>query len=110
VVADSTWHPAKEIKQEQLGNLSVGAEGDVAVINVQHGKFGYEDSDNRRSPGDTRLTCELTIRAGKVVYDLNGIASDDWNKPLSSDPKVSAHWTSYPPKVLLPGQITPAQK
>ena len=22
----------------------------------------------------------LTLRAGKVVYDLNGLASDDWNQ------------------------------
>ena len=109
-VADSTWHPAREIKQEQLGNLSVGAPADVAVINVQHGSFGFMDADNRRVPGDTRLTCELTVRAGKVVYDLNGMATDDWNKPLSSDPKVAAHWTARPPRVLLPAQITPTEK
>ena len=109
-MADSTWHPAREIKQEQLGNLSVGAPADVTVISVQHGSFGYMDSDNRRSPGDTRLTCELTLRAGKVVYDLNGLATDDWNKPISSDPKVAAHWTTRPPRVLLPAQITPTEK
>ncbi len=110
VVADATWHPAREIKQEQLGNLSVGAPADVAVLSVQHGSFGYMDSDNRRNPGDTRLTCELTIRAGKVVYDLNGLATDDWNKPLTSNPRYSAHWSSNPPKVLLPEQITPTKK
>jgi dihydroorotase len=110
VVADSTWHPAREIKQEQLGNLSVGSPADVAVLRVLHGNFGYEDSDNRRAPGETRLTCELTVRAGKVVYDLDGLATDDWNKPLTSDSKISAHWTTLLPKVLLPEQITPQQK
>jgi hypothetical protein len=26
------------------------------------------------------LTCELTVRAGKVVWDLNGRAAQDWEK------------------------------
>jgi dihydroorotase len=26
-----------------------------------------------------RLVCELTIRNGKVVWDLNGITRPDWN-------------------------------
>ena len=110
VVADSTWHPAREIKQEQLGNLSVGAPADVAVLNVERGSFGFMDSDNRRGPGDTRLICEMTVRAGKVVYDLNGMATDDWNKPISSNPNVAAHWTVHPPRVLLPAQVTPTEK
>jgi len=28
--------------------------------------------------GDQRLVCELTVRAGKVVYDLNGITRPEW--------------------------------
>jgi hypothetical protein len=28
--------------------------------------------------GDQRLTTELTIRAGKTIFDLNGLASDEW--------------------------------
>jgi dihydroorotase len=30
--------------------------------------------------GDQKLICEMTIRNGKVVYDLNGLASPDWNE------------------------------
>ena len=26
-----------------------------------------------------RLSCELTLRDGKVFYDLNGITRPDWN-------------------------------
>jgi dihydroorotase len=29
--------------------------------------------------GNQKLECELTLRDGKVVYDLNGLASSDWN-------------------------------
>ena len=55
VVADATWHPAREIKQEQLGSLTVGNPADIAVLNELHGKFGYEDMDNVKMMGDTKL-------------------------------------------------------
>jgi dihydroorotase len=44
VIVRSTWNPAKEIKLEQLGNLSVGAPADVAVLRLEKGKFGFLDS------------------------------------------------------------------
>ena len=34
VIAQMTCHPAHEIKQDQLGNLSVGAIADVAVFSM----------------------------------------------------------------------------
>src|SRR6266850_2624889 len=37
VVARSTWNPAREIKQEQLGHLSVGAAADVTVLRLEKG-------------------------------------------------------------------------
>ena len=43
VIADMTWHPAVEVQQTQLGNLSEGAIADVAVLNLQHGDFGLVD-------------------------------------------------------------------
>ena len=30
--------------------------------------------------GTQKLICELTVRDGKVVYDLNGITREDWTK------------------------------
>jgi dihydroorotase len=110
VVADATWHPAREIKQEQLGNLSVGSPADVAVLSEEHGKFGYVDMDNVKMMGNTRLVCEMTVRNGRVVYDLNGLSMDVWNEKPSSDPMVSSHWTAYPPHPALPEQLTPSEK
>ena len=55
VVADTTWHPATEIQRPELGNLSVGAPADVAVLSEEHGKFGFLDMDNTKLMGDTRL-------------------------------------------------------
>jgi dihydroorotase len=80
VIRRSTWNPAREIQHEELGNLSVGATADVAVLSMNRGKFGFTDMYGARLQGTQKLICELTIRNGKVVYDLNGISRPDWTK------------------------------
>jgi dihydroorotase len=80
VVRRSTWNPAREIQHEELGNLSVGAPADVAVLKLETGNFGFIDMYGARLRGTQKLSCELTVRAGKIVYDLNGIARTDWDK------------------------------
>ncbi|HZT37921.1 MAG TPA: amidohydrolase/deacetylase family metallohydrolase [Bryobacteraceae bacterium] len=80
VVRMSTWNPAKEIRRPKLGNLDVGADADIAVLRVERGDFGFLDSALARRPGDQRIVCELTLRAGKVRWDLNGLASQDWKR------------------------------
>jgi dihydroorotase len=77
VIARSTWNPAKEIRQETLGHLSVGGPADIAVLRLERGRFGFVDMDGVRLAGAERLVCELTIRDGKVVYDLNGLVTGD---------------------------------
>jgi dihydroorotase len=79
VIRRSTWNPAREIKHEELGHLSVGALADIAVLRLETGRFGFVDSFGARLRGTQRLVCELTLRDGKVVYDLNGIARPDWD-------------------------------
>ncbi len=80
VIAASTWNSAQAIKQDNLGHLSEGAVADVAVLNVQEGDFGFIDSGGYRMDGNQKMECELTIRAGKVVWDLNGISRPYWIK------------------------------
>jgi dihydroorotase len=75
VITASTWNPAKQIKREELGNLSVGSEADVAILNVREGKFGLFDYTGYRLAATKKLECEMTIRNGRIVYDLNGIAN-----------------------------------
>jgi dihydroorotase len=79
VVAKSTWNPAREIHREELGNLSVGSPADVAVLSVQSGAFGFIDNNGARLDGNRRLVCELTVRNGKVLHDLNGITRERWD-------------------------------
>jgi dihydroorotase len=78
VVEMSTWNPAKEIKRTELGNLDVGAEADVAVLRVEKGEFGFIDSAGAGHPGNQRIVAELTIRKGRVVWDLNSRAAENW--------------------------------
>ena len=78
VIKMSTHHPAMQIKRPKLGNLSVGSEADVAVLRLDRGKFGFLDVGNARFTGDKLLVGELTLRSGRVVWDLNGRASSDW--------------------------------
>jgi dihydroorotase len=73
VISRSTWAPAQAIKREDLGNLSVGSVADVAIIGVRNGKFGFSDVAGGRIEGNQRLECEMTIKGGRVVYDLNAI-------------------------------------
>jgi dihydroorotase len=77
VIQASTWNPAKEIKHEELGNLSVGSVADIAILNLRKGDFGFWDRRGYKLKGNQRLECEMTIRAGKIVYDLNGITTPE---------------------------------
>jgi len=79
VIARSTWNPAREIQREELGNLSVGSPADIAVLRLEKGEFGFTDMYGARMRGTQKLTCEVTLRDGKVVYDLNAITRPDWN-------------------------------
>ena len=78
VIAMSTWNPAKEIKRTDLGHLSVGAEADVAVLRIDRGSFGFIDSAGAANAGTQNIVAEVTLRKGKVVWDLNGRAASNW--------------------------------
>jgi dihydroorotase len=98
VVARSTWNPAHEIHQDDLGSLTVGAPADIAVLRLERGSFGFTDTYGARLRGDRRLAGELTLRAGKVVYDLNGITRPDWNTlPRDYKQTGDSRWDAISP-------------
>ena len=78
VIAATTSEPAKYIQRKDIGHLSVGGLADVTILNIKKGDFGFIDTRGKRMKGNQKLECELTLRDGKVVYDLNGLASSDW--------------------------------
>ncbi len=95
VILRSTWNPAREIKREDLGHLSVGAPADIAVLKVETGSFGFIDPPGGRMDASQRLSCELTVRDGKVLYDLNGLTRVPWE---SLDPDARGgdpRWDGY---------------
>ena len=80
VIARGSWNAAKSIKREDLGNLSEGSVADIAVLGIINGKFGFVDSGQNRIEGDRKLEAELTVRAGRIVWDLNGLAANTYTK------------------------------
>jgi dihydroorotase len=75
VIKASTWAPAQAIHREELGNLSEGAPADIAIFNMRKGDFGIWDRVGYKLKANQKLECEMTIREGRIVYDLNGIAT-----------------------------------
>lgn len=83
VIMRATWAPAKSINRHDLGHLGKGAVADLAIWNVRKGRFGFVDAGGNMIEGDKKLEAELTLREGKVVWDLNGLAA----KPFEASAK-----------------------
>ncbi|MEZ5042738.1 MAG: amidohydrolase/deacetylase family metallohydrolase [Saprospiraceae bacterium] len=78
VIERSSWNPAQIIQRPELGHLSVGAVADLAILRVATGQFGFVDTQGYRMEGTQNIVGELTLRAGSVVWDLNGISRPLW--------------------------------
>lgn len=76
VISRATWIPARVINRPDLGHLSVGAEADIAVLKLREGDFGYVDVRRKKVNSPQKLEAELTIRAGRIVWDLNGLSME----------------------------------
>ena len=80
VILRSTWNPAQQIKKPELGSLGAGSTADLVVLSLKKGNFGFIDVGGGKMMGTQKLECELTIREGRVVWDLNGLSRPDWDK------------------------------
>jgi dihydroorotase len=78
VIRASTMNPATEIRRPELGQIRVGAEADISVFRLEKGDFGFADVVGGRIQGSQRLACEMTLRAGRVVFDANARAAVPW--------------------------------
>jgi dihydroorotase len=92
VILRSTWKPAQIIHREKLGHLSVGAIADIAVLRIEKGHFAFVDSWGARMDGDQRLAGELTVASGRVVYDMNGLTRDRWDRLGNYKPQGDPSW------------------
>ena len=84
VILRTTQNPANAIQRPDLGHLSPGADADVAVFNLRQGSFGFMDIRKTRLKGAQKLEAELTIRAGEIVWDLNGLSAPAWETELQA--------------------------
>jgi dihydroorotase len=75
VVRKTTWNAARAIRRDELGHLGIGANADVAVWRIERGSFGFVDGPGTRLNGSQRVAAELTLRNGRVVYDLDGLSA-----------------------------------
>ena len=75
IIQRATWNAAQSIKRNDLGSLTEGAVADIAVTSLLTGKYGFIDAGGNKIDGTSKFESELTIRAGKIVWDMNGISA-----------------------------------
>ena len=92
VIYRSTWNAARTIRREELGHLSVGAAADIAVLRHETGDYGFVDSWGAGLRGTRRLSNELTLRDGYVIYDTNGRTRENWDKLGDYKPQGEPWW------------------
>ncbi|MCC6793086.1 MAG: amidohydrolase/deacetylase family metallohydrolase [Thermomicrobiales bacterium] len=80
VIMRSTVTPAKEIGHPELGTLSIGAEADIAVLDLSDGDFGFVDCGREKISGNQRLSAAMTFRLGEVVWNPNGLGLPLWKQ------------------------------
>lgn len=78
VIERSTINPAKAIRRKDLGSIEEGGVADIAVLELQKGKFAFLDSGHGKLTTDRALRCVLTVRNGEVVWDTEGLSLEDW--------------------------------
>ncbi len=92
VIYRSTWNPARIIHREELGHVSAGAIADIAVLRIEKGQFAFVDSWGARMDGTQRLIGELTVASGRVVFDLNGLTREPWDRLGQYQPQGEPFW------------------
>jgi hypothetical protein len=68
------------IGRTELGHLSVGAIADVTALRLIESNFAFRDQADARARGKQRLQAELTLKDGKVVWDMNSLSGTDWEQ------------------------------
>ena len=77
-VLRSTVNPAKEIgRYPELGTLGVGSVADVTVLDLRSGVFALKDSWGAKRLVTKRLENAMTIRAGKILYERDGVTAEE---------------------------------
>lgn len=73
-----TSRAAAALHRPDLGTLREGGPADLALLSLDTAPCGFLDHGHTRLSGTKTLRCALTMRAGEVVWDLDGLVSADW--------------------------------
>jgi dihydroorotase len=95
LVRRSTAAPADAIGRPDLGRLAVGGVADVAVLAEEKGSFSFADVKGAQVTGTLRLSCEVTVRAGEVLFDAQ------------RHTKPAPHTASAPPRLAPADRLPP---
>jgi dihydroorotase len=71
LIRRSTAAAADAIGRPELGRLTEGGVADIAVLAHSSGRFVFTDVKGERIEASQRLSCELLVRDGKVVWDAS---------------------------------------
>ena len=79
VIKANTSKAASVIKRPDLGQLSAGAEADIAVLSLRRGTFGFIDSGGGKTPGqpETRVRAHDQGRASRLGFE--------WHREIGVD-------------------------
>lgn len=92
VLARSTIDTARKLKAEgEIGLLREGAVADLAILNIEQGKFEFTDGPGNVLHAEQRIIAEQTYRAGKLL-DPEAV-SDDLELPSFMDRTIP--WQNY---------------
>jgi dihydroorotase len=78
IIQRATWNAAQAIKRNDIGSLTEGSDADVVILSMLKGHFGFVDAGGNRMDGQIKFEAELTVRAGKIVWDLNGLSAQPY--------------------------------
>ena len=65
LVAAVTSAPAAAIRRPSLGTLKVGTEGDATILDIEQGKFEFQDTQGESLAADRRFRLKGMVVAGK---------------------------------------------
>ena len=76
------------------------------MLRLERGKFGLMDQSHLKLNATQKLKCELTLRDGRVVYDLNGMSRELWDK-VPADYRSDPKWDGFASQPRPAGQRPP---
>ncbi len=75
VIKASTWTTGAGNPSRKAGASVGGCHCRCGDFLHAQGNFGFYDKTGYKVEGKQKFECEMTIKGGKIVYDLNGIAT-----------------------------------